>query len=121
MDIAHLALMIPIIGVCIPIVAILVDPLKRRMAMDERREARKLYERIATEKLDVMKTAIAMGYGHDDLRELDQRLQKLIGADEVAKLLEPGKPSVPIASMDLKDIDITGEMERQSRKRRQAE
>ena len=98
-----MALMIPIIAVSIPVVAILVDPWKRRMAMAERREARKMYERIVMEKLDVIKTAIAMGQGSDHIKDLDQRLERLIGSDQLGRLLDEKKPKAPEAPAELRD------------------
>lgn len=77
MDLGALALLIPIIMVCIPIVAILVNPYRETLKKRERDDARKTYERIVMEKLDVMKTAIAMGQSGDDLEELDARLERL--------------------------------------------
>jgi hypothetical protein len=121
MDYGALALMIPIIAVCIPIVAILVGPLSRRMALDERREARKLYERIVMEKMDVIRTAIAMGHSQAELRELDRRLAALIGADEIKTLLDEKSPGVPLAKNELRDVDLSDEMKTLERKVGQAD
>lgn len=59
----------------------MIGPIMQRQRIAERKEARKTYERIVMEKLEVMKTALTMGMGKDDLAELDERLEKLIGAD----------------------------------------
>jgi hypothetical protein len=107
-----LGVMIPIIALCIPIVAILTGPLNKRMALNERREARLMYERIVMEKLDVIKTAVAMGQSTADLRELDQRLASLIGNDELAKLLDPKVPQTPAAKPELRDADLSTEIRR---------
>src|SRR5687768_11854871 len=85
-------ILIPMMALLIPIVAImgptLTEPFKQRMRMAERREARKLYERMMLEKLDVLKTGIAMGYSKDEMRELDARLERLIGSEKLKGLLE---------------------------------
>lgn len=78
----------------------------------ERTEARKLYERIVQEKLDVMRTALAMGRGDDELRELDQRLQRLIGAEQMKSLLDTADPRPPEVSAELADADLEAELKR---------
>ncbi|MCH7471912.1 hypothetical protein IIA79_03060 [bacterium] len=72
---------IPLTALAIPIVRSMIGPIMQRQRIAERKEARKTYERIVMEKLEVMKTALTMGMGKDDLAELDERLEKLIGAD----------------------------------------
>ena len=84
-------ILVPILALLIPIVAILLEPVKQRMRAAERRESRQAYERIAREKLEVIKAGITMGYSQQELRELDARLGKLIGEDQLKKLLNPGK------------------------------
>jgi len=78
----------------------------------ERKEARKLYERLALEKLDVLKTAVAMGYTRDELSDLDSRLEKLIGTEQMSGLLDKRTPETPDASDALRDADLQSELER---------
>ena len=111
MSIEQLALMIPIIALMIPIVAILVKPFSDAMRRRERVEARKAYQRLVEEKLDVIKTAIAMGYGDAELRELDARLEKLVGTEKLKELLEV-RPGVPVPDAELSDTDLAGELAR---------
>jgi hypothetical protein len=110
---------IPLTALAIPIVAILTGPIMLRMKQAERREARKLFERIVMEKLDVMKTAVAMGFQQNDLQDLDARLERLVGTDKLQGLLS-GKevPATPAVQPDseLNDTDLTNEIERLQRR-----
>ena len=112
--------MIPIIGVCIPIVAILVNPYRETLKKRERDDARKTYERIVMEKLDVMKTAIAMGQSGDDLEELDARLERLVGADKLQGLLHPNSPRIPKVGQALLDSDLVEAVEQAKKKKTKA-
>lgn len=53
----------------------------------DREKSRALFERLATQKLDIVKTAITMGYKEADLDSLDSRLEKVIGAQKLQALL----------------------------------
>jgi len=110
---------IPLTALAIPIVAILTGPIMLRMKQAERREARKLFERIVMEKLDVMKTAVAMGFQQNDLQDLDARLERLVGTDKLQGLLAgkevPVAPAVQPGS-ELNDTDLTNEIERLQRR-----
>ena len=116
-----MALMIPIIALMIPIIAIFsrqnADALKR----SERIEARKLYERLALEKLDVIKTAVAMGYTHDELIALDRRLEQLIGKEQLQSLLRDKSPGVPEAPAEMQHAELTAELNEVRRMRTQSE
>jgi hypothetical protein len=116
-----LALMIPIVALIIPIVGILSGVHREGMKRAERNEARKLYERIAMEKLDVMKTAVAMGFAANDLAALDQRLERLIGTSELKQLLDPKAPGAPLAPADLRQADLLDEMQQLKRYREHSE
>jgi hypothetical protein len=82
----------------------------------DRAEAREMYERLVREKLDVLKTAITMGYGRNHLTDLDERLEKLIGQHKLEQLLSDD-PRAPLADQDLLDTDLQAEMDRLSRQR----
>jgi hypothetical protein len=116
-----LALMIPIIALSIPIVAILVRPLSEGRKIAERTAARKLYERLALEKLDVLKTAVAMGYTHDELGALDRRLEQLIGKEQLQSLLSDKTPGVPVAPAEMHHAELAAEMDELRRLRAQRE
>lgn len=73
--------------------------------------ARAAYERVILAKLEVMKTAVAMGYDDDELKALDKRLEGLIGADKVAGLVDPIQ-SQALPSADLLDADLQHELAR---------
>src|SRR4051812_30047784 len=94
---------IPLTALWIPIIAIAMEPIKQRMRAAERREARQTYERIAREKLEVVKAGITMGYSQQELRELDERLERLIGEDKLKTLLDAGKLSRLDKQMELAD------------------
>jgi hypothetical protein len=115
------ALMIPILALSIPIVAILLKPISESMHKRERAEARKTYERIALEKLEVIKTALAMGYTHSELQELDARLERLVGADKLQTLLDGTQPATPVAQPELLDSDLEAEILRLRNGRRERE
>lgn len=79
----------------IPLAAIMSGPIKQWLAQRERREARQLYERLSLEKLDVIKTAVAVGMDKVELAELDDKLERLIGAEQMESLLLQKEPRVP--------------------------
>jgi hypothetical protein len=95
----------------IPILGILSGPIKQAQAQRERREARKLYERLTMEKLDVIKTAVALGMNKNDLADLDLRLEQLIGADQMKSMLLQKDPHLP-------DADLDGMSRREARRAR---
>ena len=72
--------------------------------------ARDAYERIVRDKLDVIKTALAMGYSRADIEALDARLEKLIGRDKLDELLSD--EGAPLVDADLMDTDLTHELNR---------
>ena len=79
----------------------------RRFRERERHSAR--FERLALEKLDVIKTALAMGHTDEEVRELDQRLARLIGADKLATILDP-KATAAQVNAELAGADLSGEL-----------
>ena len=66
----------------------LMGPITTRIKAGERERLRRMYERLALEKLDVIKTAVTMGYKQADLTELDSRLESVIGSQAMQRLLE---------------------------------
>jgi hypothetical protein len=72
----------------------------------DRQKALQVYENLAKEKMDVMKTALAMGWNQDDLSRLDARLEKLIGKEQLQQL---ARGEVPIASADLQTSSVSRE------------
>lgn len=85
-----------------------------RLKQQERAEARQLYERLAQEKLEVIKTALTMGYADLELKKLDERLERLLGQEKLAQLLEQD-PKVELQEVDLLDEDLQAEIERLQR------
>jgi hypothetical protein len=88
LDEGSIWILVPLTALAIPIFAILTQPFQARMKSMERERLRQMYERLAMEKLDVIKTAVTMGYQKNDLAELDERLEAVIGSAAMAKLLE---------------------------------
>jgi hypothetical protein len=78
------------------------------LRLKDKAEARAAYERVVLAKLEVMKTAITMGYDDAELKALDQRLEGLIGADKVAGLVDPIATQV-LPTADLLDADLQHE------------
>jgi hypothetical protein len=78
------------------------------LRLKDRAEARAAYERVILAKLEVMKTAVAMGYEDAQLKALDKRLEGLIGADKVAGLVDP-VASQALPSADMLDTDLERE------------
>ena len=71
---------------------------------------RNMYAELVKEKLDVIKTALAMGHSSDEIRELDARLEKLIGTEKMLKTLKKGKTD-PAQDAQLHDIDLYNKAE----------
>ena len=88
-----------------------------RIRAQDRSEARALYERITRDKLDVIKTALAMGADQQQLKELDARLEKLIGSEKLHALLQAQNPDVPPLKDELLDVDLSQELEQLRREK----
>jgi hypothetical protein len=81
------------------------------LRLKDKAEARAAYERVILAKLEVMKTAVAMGYDDAQIKALDARLEGLIGADKVAGLVDPVAAQA-LPSADLLDDDLQHELAR---------
>jgi hypothetical protein len=87
-----------------------------QMKQSERAEARKLYESLVREKMEVIKTALTMGYADLELKKLDERLERLVGPEKLTQLLDES-PDVQLKEVDLMDEDLQAEIERLQQKR----
>lgn len=87
----------------------------------ERELARASYERLMQEKLDAIKTAVAMGMEQDDIAQLDRRLEQLIGAESMRSLLDGKNPRPPQVSADIIGTDLDSELSRQQQQFRKRE
>ena len=74
-------------------------------------KALQTYERLAREKLEVIKTALAMGYSDADIAKLDARLEKLIGQDKLEAVLR-GQGAAVVSNADLLDTELDREIKR---------
>jgi hypothetical protein len=81
----------------------------QQVASPDRQKALQVYENLAKEKLEVIKTALAMGYSQEDLARLDARLEALIGKDELQRL---ARGEAPLASGDMLQTDLGEEQRR---------
>lgn len=63
-----------------------------RMAPDVHKAALEAYKHAVSEKMDVMRAAIQMGWSDSELKRLDTRLEELIGKDELKRLLDGEVP-----------------------------
>ena len=82
-----------------------------RIKAKDRTDARALYERITRDKLEVIKTALAMGYTRTDLADLDNRLEELIGSDKLHRLLEDDGPATLSVAGEILDADLVQQLE----------
>lgn len=72
---------------------------------------RKIYAELVKEKLDVIKTALAMGHSTDEIHDLDKRLEELIGTEKMLKTLKMGK-SDSKHEAELQNVDLIDEVDR---------
>jgi len=77
------------------------------LAPEDRTRALETYRQLASEKLGVIKTAIAMGYNEQELKRLDARLEQLIGADAMTGIM---RGEAPLASAELVQTDLEAEL-----------
>ncbi len=77
---------------------------------------RRMYAELVKEKLDVIKTALAMGQSTDEIRELDERLEKLIGTEKMMRTLRKGKADASHEA-HLEHIDLVEEVDQLEDKR----
>lgn len=78
----------------------------QQTASADRQKALQVYENLAKEKLDVIKTALAMGWNQEDLSRLDARLERLIGKEQLQQL---ARGEVPAVSTDMQSTSIAHE------------
>jgi hypothetical protein len=102
-DLTGILAIIMLFGV-MPAVFVLPGPIKQWLAQRERREARQLYERLTMEKLDVIKTAVAVGMDKHDLADLDDKLERLIGSTQMKSLLLK-EPKLPAGAAELHALE----------------
>lgn len=76
-------------------------------SQDARVKALEIYRQLASEKLDIVKTAVAMGYKDKELDLLDQRLGELIGEDALKELI---RGEAPLAGGKLRERDTESEL-----------
>jgi len=85
----------------------------------ERHKIREYYTTLVKEKLEVLKTALAMGRDASEIAELDRRLERLIGNEEMLNTLrEPtAKAEAEIEQLSSKlNVDELESLTEQPRK-----
>jgi hypothetical protein len=83
----------------------------------ERAAARRMYERVIHHKLEIIETALAMGYSHGQVDLLDRRLEQLIGAERMKTLLDSGTPGIPTTGELPQDDDLSREIAQMRKER----
>jgi len=111
---ALLALLAGLVG--IPCVIHSFIAVERR----EREAVRRKFAELVKEKLDIIHTAVSMGYNRSDIAELDERLEKLIGSEKMLKTLKEAKPDEEANKQMMLNADLVAELETQ-RQRLKAE
>jgi len=88
----------------------------------ERERSRATFERVVSNKLEVIKTAIAMGMTADEVQTLDERLERLIGHDRMRSLVDEDPPKAPEITGEMMDADLMDEVEmvREMQRRRES-
>jgi len=72
----------------------------------ERREIRESYTDLVREKLDLIRTALTMGYEDVEIKQLDTRLEKLIGTQKLMETLgNPKKTGAAREALESKDLE----------------
>jgi hypothetical protein len=79
---------------------------------DVRLEALKLHERLAREKLEVLKQAVNMGWDDEQLKALDARLEQLVGREGIERIA-----SGELLTRDVEPHALTPEQELAALKR----
>jgi hypothetical protein len=69
-------------------------------------KALEVYRSLGQEKLDILKTAVAMGYSHDEVARLDERLERLIGKEQLEQL---AAGTAPPAHLELESVNLSDE------------
>lgn len=77
----------------------------------ERKAVRRLHTDLIKEKLDIIKTAIAMGYRDDELAGLDRRLEKLIGTEKSLDALDRSTQPQLSTEAELTTAELIQEVE----------
>jgi len=78
---------------------------KERIRAKDRADTRAMIERLAEKKLDMVKDAIAMGYSEKQLERLDERLEGLIGPEQLQAMIQQ------LEGGGLPDADIEGDQQ----------
>jgi len=100
-----------IISVCmlgfIPLTILLgmwISRANLKTRLEEKRRIVDTYKELLLEKLDIIKTAVAVGYSQDDMQDLDERLERLIGSAQMQQLIHdqlPSEAKVKLKSQEL--------------------
>lgn len=80
----------------------------------ERREIRQQYTDLMLEKLEIIKSAIAMGHTSDEIADLDERLEKLIGTEKMLETLRSPTNDALQQAEHLDAMDTVEELEEES-------
>ena len=91
-----------------------IDSVGRR----EKDKIRGQYMELIKEKLEVIKTALAMGHSDSQVKDLDRRLEKLIGTEKMLETLSAAKAEeVSKQAMQSGDLIDEAELMRKAREK----
>ncbi|HES57947.1 MAG TPA: hypothetical protein ENO21_00795, partial [Firmicutes bacterium] len=102
MEVNQLIEVLLMLSFCVSGVWYFIHSMRRR----ERDEVRRMYADLVRERLDVLRTGLAMGLGDKEIAELDQRLEKLVGGEKLLETLRAGRRSKAVADAELASSDL---------------
>jgi hypothetical protein len=97
----------------IPLLWVALYPVNALIGNVFRERRHRMVRDVLNERLDVLKTAIAMGFKEDDLMLLDERLEQLVGREKLEQLLveERGLSAARRHKRDHRDALATSDLE----------
>lgn len=88
----------------------------------ERKEIRDGYTDLVREKLDLIRTALTMGYEDAEIKQLDTRLEQLIGTQKMMETLGSAKKTEAAkARLEDKDLESQADQGKVGRKEKTTE
>lgn len=97
----------------VPLLGVALYPLNALIGNVFRERRQRMVRDVLNEKLDVLKTAVAMGYKVDELALLDARLEKLVGKEQLEELLKEDRRTLfgKRAKIDHRDVLSASDLE----------
>jgi len=70
-----------------------------------------MYSDLIKERLDVLRTGLAMGLGDQEIAQLDKRLEQLVGSEKLMETLRSGSRSKAVTDTELASSDLLKDIE----------